>query len=783
MRLLLAAFLICLPAMGMAKSIIVRSGDHADFSRLTFDFNESVGWKMGRVPQGYEIRLNQTDAELDISGVYRRISHERIKDIEISQDSSRIVLALGCECHADAFEFRPGLLVIDVKEGSPPNGSAFETTFTSDEISATQPVDSVPPEQGVVQHESIETSLTDERKHLPVLTQSSRRQFRPKVEEGVDSDPADVDIVAPVRTPPSPKRRIADMQLDLLNQIGRAASQGLLEADILPTSNVVSDSESANIPSVAIAKVDEMPNGLALANIHIESSVDREIIQPDSANTLAANGTSCLPQDLFNVRDWGDPDSIMSQVVVQRGKLVGEFDRVNEAAVKALAKAYIHAGFGAEALAVLKAFDGSLENAGILKVMARVVDGQTIPDVIEFEGQEGCESAVTLWLALAAPQLSDSVMVNRNATLGEFFNLPRHLRRHLGPGLAQKFLDIGDTKTARAIRNSVARSTVEPGSELRMLDAQFDHERGLHEASEQALENIVSEDNAIAPIALIRLLREKLERKSEVDEKLTATAQAFIFQQQGTQLAADLSEVVALIKAQSGDLPAALAILKDLDGSEYIDDKESGDTWGKVLESAVASPEDEDFIRFIFAAHDDLGRHSIKREIRQKTAERILKMGFPEMAQSILLPPSSPTEDDIVLMAEVAINMGQTARALDILKPISGDRAARLRARAFELEGDYENAAHEYAVLSDQESQRNILLRAGQWGRMSEIAFDPERDAALAKILQNDSDIGGDLPQEDVIAEDQYLLESSRMSRQSIDVFLKEYSFEPRDDL
>ena len=97
-RLILILLLACFPIGAAAQKIVVRSGEHGDFSRLAFSFSTPVEWKMGRVSGGYEIRLKGNGNVIDTSGVFQRIAHDRIKDISVSQDNTNITLTVDCVC-------------------------------------------------------------------------------------------------------------------------------------------------------------------------------------------------------------------------------------------------------------------------------------------------------------------------------------------------------------------------------------------------------------------------------------------------------------------------------------------------------------------------------------------------------------------------------------------------------------------------------------------------------------------------------------------------------------
>ncbi len=748
MRLALFLLFACLPAGGFAQSVVVRSGEHGDFSRLAFSFSTPVEWKMGRVSGGYEIRLQGNDEAIDVSGVYRRISRGRIKDISVSQDNSRIALSVDCVCHADAFEFRPGLLVVDIKDGLPEDNSPFETAFSTDETGAVASGETTQ-DDVIMTEDMVETDNKVDPKSVPLPPPDHPVSIGGGL--GLKSD-----------LNPEKSARITAMQSEMLRQIGRAAAQGLLEANLpIPIHNP----QTAPPPETPEV-VTETPAAQAHINIHIENSVDREIARLLPKGTVAGTGDACIGDDVVNVLEWGGKGALWDQISEQRRKLSGEFDRTNPEAAKALAKAYIYAGFGVEALRVIDGFGVDPEMAGILKAMARIVDGMAPQQNGVLHGQSGCDSDIALWAVLSLPALSKGMEINRPKVISGFSALPLHLRRHLGPQLAAKFLIIEDIETASAIRNAIARAPGDAGAEFRLMEARFEQERGHHDAAEQALEEIATDNSAVALEALIGLLETKAERKSDVSKDMLITAESYLFEQKTNEAGARLLRSIALIRAQSGDLGLALENLRAIKTNSFFDDNAERQIWEGVLEVADDAT-DEAFLKFIFAARKEIEKQSVSRTVHQKIAEKLLDLGFSRMAQDMLDPPVPPADVDKLIMAKAALLNGEAQQVIKLLKHVSGEEAARLRAQAFGLLGNHDLAAGEYAAISDQDGHKAAVWRAGDWSRLQEIGTEPEKTLARSMISEPPAP-EQQLPEE-MLARDAFLIEESGRFRQSIE--------------
>ncbi|WP_456388553.1 hypothetical protein [Profundibacter sp.] len=760
MRFVGILILIFIPAMGMAQRVIVRSGEHTDFSRLAFEFSDTVEWEMGRVEAGYEIRIHGVGSEIDISKVYQRITHERIKNLTVSADNSRIMLDLGCDCHADAFEFRPGLLVVDVKEGLPPVPSRFEADFNSGELSESQKSNTAVIEQ-------VTQNAPESLREKPVAALPLRLPIE-HVPANLYSEQfggnSDVEPEAPTN--------VVEMQSEILRQISRAASQGLLNANVPHPIQAKSNDHKAGEISEDLTA---LPSPKPHINIHIENSIDREFASLAERIEMTGTGSKCLPDALFNISEWGDEGSILAKISEQRSIVSGEFDTPDKEAVLGLVKAYIYAGFGAEALSVLSLFDLGLEGNDTLVAMAQVVDDGTSGYHVKFTDQIGCDTASALWAALYVPTLSKQASINKASILGNFSQLPAHLRKLLGPGLAQKFLNIGDLDTARALRNAIARSPGDAGSEYILLNAKLDRVRGLTETVERTLEDIIVTDSSAAPRALIELLEIKLQKREQVEPQIFATAESYIFEQQGTKVAAELQRLIVLILGQSGDFNKALHALYELETYESLEIQTIAATWESVVENLAMNASEASLLKFVFSAKDQLIHQHISRMVRRKLALRLLEGGWPVQAEMVLAAPQSPTTDDQVILARVEIQIGKAENVLERLENVAGDEAAKLRAMAYEGSEMYLDAAQEYGVLEDDEKQVIAVWRAEDWSQLAIIGSKADR--AAANLMLSKNLIGGE-PTTTIsgtIAHDSSLLIKSEAARDSIEQLLEEY--------
>lgn len=764
MRFLFALLLVFLSTSVIAKDVIIRSGEHPGFSRLAFDFSEPVEWVLVRVENGYEVRLERPMDTIDITDVYRRISHDRVSRIDVSKDNTKITLIIDCECYADAFEFQPGLLVVDIKERLAPVVSSFESglgsgevlkkqTQTTDEISETRKTTHVEESVGV-----------DSLSILPVIMHPV--QTLPSITKNIGANTGQENQIS------APNQGIEKMQLEIFHQIGRAASQGLLDVDIsIPESSEIKGSReglSVDVKEKLIVPHDHI-------NMHITTSVDREFALAMQAQIKTQNGDLCLPGKAFDLAGWGNPDSVLAEIIEQRAIVYGEFDKVNEKAVERLVKAYIYAGFGAEAKSALDAFGVTVKDENILRMMAKIIDGRTHQSHLEFQSQAACNTSAALWAVLAMPEISKEANVNANAILNSFSTFPHHIKQLIGPKLSLRFLSAGDVDTARAIRNSVERSPGKLGSEFRLMDAKLNQERGLHAKAKHSLEQIVNEDSTVAPVALIELLESYLSQDIEINDIFLTTAETHVFEQRNTKVAADLQRLIALLQAKNGEPLLALKTLRELSSTEHFNKPALSIIWGEVLEKVLVLDSRGELLKFIFAAQNDLVKYSISQDTLREVSSVLVEEGLIKIAQKIFGAPRFPTVDDRIILARVEMLKYNLERAVELLKDVSHPKATLLRAQAYSRMGQHLKAANEYANIPDESKRQNEIWRAGDWSQLGQSNIKADTIAASIMNKQSIEIERIKSNAQGVIERYKALIDKSFKARQSLDLLLKEH--------
>ncbi len=805
MRHFLAIAMILFPVFAWSETVLVRSGDHAGFSRLAFDFAEPTKWSMGRVAQGYEIRLARKNLKIDIRNVFKKITHDRIRAIQISPENNRIDISLACTCHADAFEFRSGLLVIDIKDGPPNPDSVFEKGFTQDEIAKQMPPASptspsllvpsnITPSRPEPDDASPREPMQPASGQPPLLwpDNMSAPQPAPIAPERVqlpvvipheESTPIPVSI----KTENPTAARILRMQAGIASEIGRAATQGLLTPNVkFPKPSATPHPAPANMavtPEQASISPPEPP-AADRVNMHVQTSVDRDSgTDHATSEILNGNGETCLPTSVFDLSNWGDPDNPIAAISKQRARLTTELDKVDPQAVEALAKAYIYAGFGAESQAVLSAFDITIPHQDILKTMAEIMDYGAAVDGTALQNQTDCNTAAALWATLALKAFPPGLSINSAAVKLHFSGLPLRLRQHLGPTLAQRFLAAGDQETAIALKNAITRAPGNPDPGLQMLDAHLQRIDGHSEKSQAMLREIVNRDGSLASEALAELLERKIAADEQIDPGLIASAQAQAFERRGTKIGQRLQRDGILALSKSGAYMKAAQQIQKLQSDSEYPAKDTQGLWESVLADATIHASNKDFLLLVFGSQEYLKKANIARQVRRRASKRLVAAGFPDIAVTILAADTRPDPGDRRVLAAAALEEGNTSRALELLKSATGEQAHILRAQAYIAQEKFNMAAQEFAAAQDQAGQRLAAWKSQDWQTLETLGSPSERQTAALALSRApqpgkpaSTQAGRELANSPgALAQSQTLIETSRTSREAITAILNAF--------
>lgn len=518
----------------------------------------------------------------------------------------------------------------------------------------------------------------------------------------------------------------------LLQQIGRAANQGLLDVAVAEMSE-----SGESRPLELLGRTDRPLN--PLANISVTSAIDRETGLLASMSSDKSANDHCLPDHKIAIHSWGNDTPFSDQLGPLRGALVREFDDINPASVRSLAKLYLYFGFGAEAKAMMEMLpEGRTDpkQREIYLAMASLLDGETLAINHPFSGQQGCESEASFWSALADGVIKKSA--DTDAIQQTFARLPAHLRVSLGPKISTLFSEAGNKHIAEAILRSVNRTGMEYVPQLNLAEAAIAELEGDTEVVAEKLTDEVAERTESAPTALIDLIALSYGERKALSPDVPELAASYELENRDTALGARLrnAEVVAL--ALTGQFALAFEELEEL---TLLDGPAArADVMAPLMTLLTERADDVTFLQHgLVFAHNSTATEA--NPVAEIMARRLLDLGFAEQAEMTLQKLVLEPENQIrrLMMAEAALAMGKPHNALVELMGLEGTKANRLRADALWRNGEFSRAG-EYLLV---EEDINAAAR-GFWHSEDMDAIDtmiPANEAPFGQVATVTSEI------------------------------------------
>jgi hypothetical protein len=718
-RLALVLVLAC-PALAGAAGVTVTSGEHDGFTRIALDFGHPVDWQMGRTTDGYALRITGEVPAYDLSAVYQLIGKDRISALWVDKASGDLNLGIGCACFAMPFAFRPSIVVIDIKNGKPPKGSSFENLLAP-AASATQTVASPPPRP-------LSTAPQD-----PAYDWISARQV-----DSAAQQPKAADV--PV-TPLPAGQGLDALRKALIEEMSRGAAAGLIDLS-LPRSTT--DGMVVGSPSTHVSLGDS-PNYAT----HLGET---------SQEPKTAAGGTCMPDANLDVSSWAISDRpIAEQIAEPMTGLIGEFDKPDPAALGKAEKFELYLGFGAEARAMMRAFPTDQPDGKAWESMGYILDDRT-DQVGAFKTMAACDTAAALWAALSIDDLTKEAAVNSKAIVRAFSALPPHLRRLLGPRLADKLLSLHDDLAARSIRDAVTRLPGEKSGDVTLLEAKLDVAQGDLTAAESRLSPLAKQSGPASEDALAALvMTTATDLKPVAPEQVDALAAVAQERRDGPD-AARFDSAVTLGRAAAGQFDSAfkgLAAHPELEGT----------VWS---------------ILSMLGTDDDLAANAVMpagtapppaaTAAATRIADRLLGLGFTDQAAAWLAIAPDP---DPKLVARLALAQDDGASALRAVAGIDDPAAAELKAQSLTLTGNHRAAADVYQSLGNTQSYWSAEGLAQDWPLLAKDGPAPWSDAAKSLLTEPaPPPPAKDQPAPGPLAEAKAIVSSSESTRAAIDALL-----------
>jgi hypothetical protein len=722
--------------------VTIRSGEHADFSRLVLSIPGDTDWTISEIETGYIVGFGDPVVAVEISNIYERIPRERLADVVT--EGAELTLDVVCDCHIDAFLYRPGMLVIDVIDGPAPPDLAF--------------VPSALPETSTIRVEPVDTAPVS---NIANLTTQSLPRISVELPLFTQSQPwsdfiADVPASYIPEMPRDPN--LVEAERAIIESFARAATQGIFDFPARPLPPPPEDGVAQ--PPTPIAPMSDPMDGVPIPltaadpegpGFLLRTGIERnglEGVEPDAAPA------SC-PQDVdLNMSEWGEAEGFGTLISQLRLAVTDEAGNSQPDAIHKLARAYIYYGFGLEARQALATIEEPSKQTEYLFLLARLVDGDPVP-VVETLQFRSCGPSMEAWIALASGRLDTSDERIHSSILMAYRAMPDALRGHLGVRLAQIFAEAGKLHDAQEILSSSIQATTGGGRESELAEAGLAGRTDGIEAEFAQLDEFIETNPRAQPEDMVRLLDLARQTDTPIDDSILEIAEGMRFEADNHAPAAALVEAEVRLLLDQDQPQAAFALLNGDVGPMSPDLLADLHSEATIVFARTAS--EDAFLPFAFSPLPPGTNHAAQNAV----AARLIDLGFPSEALALIAAPLTGHEREDRLLqqarAESMIGMTDTTEPTLIPDPTMITDLGSAPILGDETEG----------------SPLDGAWRAGEWATL-EASDDPLLSSASRALLTPVAPPGDETP----LADSRALLEQAQETRTLTDDLLTRFTLE-----
>lgn len=722
------ALLACLPGLALAQPVgsrlLVTGGEHGPFTRIVLQSNRPLIWSLAGADRLYHLSLEPSRQEIDLARAFDRIGRERLARIE--RDDAGLVLHLACDCGIDAFEDRPGVIVLDIRPRA-------ETDDRTPPAPATAPVAQhdlgtvTPPE---------DTALRSGR---AVADRLRRARYDTVTGRDLDTDPADtlsrvpMDFrggpvpPAPLPTQPpapaagqgtEPLREDADaLARRMASRLVEAAEQGLL-------THAAGEGRGDRLrPALRLAPPPE-----AASQLRITSD-----LSPEDRTDPLADRPLCRQGEALEFLSLHEETPFVSRHAALMRSLHGEFDRQDISATDDMVKVYLRHGFGAEARQLIDTAGTRLNGHDLLLGLADLLENRQSNARRHLSGLVGCPGPAGLIGALSTMDV-EALLPHADRIALTFAELPAPLQRILGEPLVARLLESGAVDQARIVAHAMQHvgpaGTTHPALPSALIGAA----RGDRD---DAAALLASRDGDGDARRLLLRLRLALEGDGAIEPATLQEAEDVAGIVRREHDGALLMSKAIRLRARDGQFAAGFAAVDRLrtwlgnSREDRLMDRQLTDLMWREL---AGSADDQMFLAH-FMTRRDRAADSLSDETRTALADRLLRLGLARPALDLVTPPGDAAH--VLARAEALVLLGQPAEALASLADLAEQpadaqaarlndtRIAALRARSLQALGATDAAITALAEDGRMRDAMRLALTGGDWGRVERLLTHP----------------------------------------------------------
>lgn len=778
-----------------AREVLVRAGEHPNFSRVVLETPPIDGWRVERDKRRVRIYLPKPDAKFNTRAIFpdRRVSRVAGAAAEPAAGGSWLALNLSCDCEIKAFAHQNRKIVVDIfdraaRETAAPEsesrsgpatdpgaigwveaalsgtGNDLASGMNGAPIAASdrpaQPPDTVAPSHSPAPRPA--------RRIGPVVALSDMAKER----AAVIPDPAPPESEA--TAPQPPRRTTASLDPDavetvrarLLDQLRRAMAQGLIEpVDARP--GLGPEAPGHAVDEAATSPEPESEGPQPLGDRRAEASGERalprtqadESLQPLSAATavdLAAAAQSaravkpsppenCVDESVLNIAAWGGGGSAYPH---WDAKLIGEFDRPDPDAALRLARAYLSIGFGLEAAEALKALAPDSPDRAIVNALARMVDGFPPDEGHPFSAGE-CGKRHLLWRATAAG-LSSPQMTGRfdedgddahridapKPILAALAELPGPLRTRAGVPMAVALLNAGDVEGAYTALQIIERAGEPPEPRELYVRALVAVAQEDQARAEELFRRAAVADDPSSPLALLAWLRAAEKNGWPEPDRLSERLAEARNLYRGSPLGLRLAIATAQSDVRRGEIGPAVDLLAKRHRDVALDQHRAALAEAARMIARRYRPDPDRgaaYLKAMLRAEALIGEAAAADPVRAAVAARAVELGAPGFADRYLAPSLVRRAPEVMrAKARSALARRRPSQALMSLKGLRDAESASLRAAAYAEIGDFGNAFKSVRLAGDMDAAERYAWLARDWSAAA-ASLDEEKAAAATR--------------------------------------------------
>ena len=689
-------FLWLLASAAGAQTVLVRSGEHGDFTRLVLDLPTGVEITAAPLADGGGtlLKLPGPGYRLDTSQVFDRITRTRIASVTALPDGAGLDIRFGCACGTRLFRAGDRMMVLDVGESLP----KAQDVVPSDGNSA--------PETGMLSEVRLgaDPGIGPRQVENPLMP-APFFQDRIRAEEDT--------------------RMLTDLtefEQSLAQQVASAATQGLLETVLDP--RLLAQPPSPSKPPAALPQK---------AREHVGASlVPSQPSDPEQRIRLGGQ-IPCTADSALDLSAWGgEADTPLDgHIPALRSRLYDGRDRLDREVMHDLVRAYLSIGFGVEARALL-ALDEE-RPPELLAALALIVDGKQ-GDLGVFDGQTECDGAAALWSVLAGGEGADRVEINDAAVLRAFEALPLVLRDLLGPQLATRLAQAGHEDTARNVLSRLQRATGSVSQEMQFTGARIDLLSGEIDAAKSVLDSFTHENGPRTAEAVTAAIEVATQQGAPVPARLTDLSAAYLTELRKTEQGPDIWLAHVRSLWANGQFQEAVTELLQTD---EIPDATLAKAASEVVQAMAEKAETPLFLRHVLDPHV-FALPGLDGDVSLDVASRLLDLNLPDSADQWLGRYAAEPEDrrKALLLARRHLAGGEPEAAEIALIGLQGEDVLALRVQAREMMQDFTFAADAFARLGRSDEAQDAAWLAGDWAAL-ENGAEPTY-AATADLVRSE---------------------------------------------